>query len=62
MSRYFQDLTLGGRGLCQRGGGGKKLLKVLEVEVKVIVWRVMVIFLLKLSLKLIASEENIEKK
>jgi len=57
-------LTLGGRGLCQRGGGGRKSLKVLEVEVKVIVLRVLVNFLLELSLKLIASkasEEKIEK-
>jgi len=36
----IQDLTLGVRGLCQRGGGGgggfRKSLKVLKVEVEVI--------------------------
>ena len=31
----IQDLTLGGRGLCQRGEGGRKSLKVLTVGVKV---------------------------
>jgi len=43
------------------GEGGKKSLKVLKVEVKVILKRVLVVFLLNLCLKLIASEEKIEK-
>ena len=34
MQWRIQDLTLGGRGLCQRGGG-RKLLNVLKIEVKV---------------------------
>ena len=42
-------------------GGGRKSLKVLKVEVKVILKRVLVIFLLNLCLQLIASEEKNEK-
>jgi len=43
------------------GGVGRKSLKVLQVEVKVILKRVLVLFLLNLCLKLIASEEKNEK-
>ena len=57
----IQDLTLGGRGLSQRGVGRRKSLKVLKVEVKVIIQRVWAIFLLKLCLKVIASEASDEK-
>jgi len=55
---------LRGRGLCQRGGGGRESLKELKVEVKLILKRVLVVFILNLCLKLIASEacdEIIEK-
>ena len=44
------------------GGGFRKLLKVLKVEVKVIFNVFLVVFILKLCLELIASEEKIEKK
>jgi len=44
------------------GGGGRKSLKVLKVKVKVIFKRVLALFLLKLCLKLIASEASAEKK
>jgi len=37
----------GGDGLCQRGGGGIKPLKLLTVEVLVIFKYVLVLFLLK---------------
>ena len=43
------------------GGGGRKSLKVLKVEVKVIYERVLVIFKVKECLKLIASEASEEK-
>ena len=46
-----------GGGLCQRGGGGRKSLKVLKVE-KSFFSVFSTIFLLKLCLKLIASEEK----
>ena len=60
----IQDLTLRGRGLCQRGRGSKSL-KVLMVEVKVIIFRVIGHISIKRSLKILsseASEENFEKK
>ena len=62
----IQDLTLGGRGLCQGGAwtlsrGGRKSSKVLKVEVKVILNRVLAVFLLKLCLKFIASEASEDK-
>ena len=59
----IQDLTLGGGGVdfVNRGEGGRKSLKVLKVEVKVILKRVLVLFLLNLCLKLIASEASEEK-
>jgi len=44
-----------------RRGGGRKSLKVLKVEVKVTLKRVLVLFLLNLCLKLIASEASEEK-
>ena len=43
------------------GGGGRKSLKVVKVEVKVIFKRVLAVFVLKLCLKLIASEASEEK-
>jgi len=43
------------------GRGGRKSLKVLKVKVKVILKRVLVLFLLNLCLKLIASEASEEK-
>jgi len=43
-----------------RGGRGRKSLKVFKVEVSHF-WRVLAIFLLKLCLKLIASEEKKRK-
>jgi len=46
----------------KRGGGGRKSLKVLKVEIKVVFSVFLAIFLSKLCLKLIASEEKIEKK
>ena len=42
-------------------GGVRKSLKVLKVEVKVILKRVLVLFILHLCLKLIASEASEEK-
>ena len=42
-------------------GGGRKSLKMLKIEVKVILKRVLVVLLLKLCLKLIASEASEEK-
>jgi len=42
-------------------GGGRKSFKVLKVKVKVILKRVLVIFILHLCLKLIASEASEEK-
>jgi len=51
------------RGACtlSTGGGFRKSLKVLKVEVKVIFSVFLAIFLLKSSLKLIASEASEEK-
>ena len=43
------------------GGGGVDFVKVLKVEEKVIFLRVLATFLLKLCLKLIASEEKLRK-
>ena len=57
------DLGGGGRGLCQRGGGGgRKLLKVLKVEVKVILacFGHISIEIMLICLKLIASEASEE--
>jgi len=48
-------------GVWLGGGGGRKALKVLTVEVKAIFGVIFAIFLLKVGLKLIASEEKIEK-
>ena len=56
----IQDLTLGGAWTLSTGG--RKSLKVLKVEVKVILKRVLVLFLLHLCLKLVASEASEEKK
>ena len=49
-----------GRGFCQRRGD-KKVEKVLKVEVKVIFSAFLAILLLKLCLKVIASEASEEK-
>ena len=60
----IQDLTLGGAWTLStggRGGGENHSLKVLKVEVKSILKRVLVLFLLNLCLKLSASEERNEK-
>ena len=51
----------GGVDFVNGEGGGRKSLKMLKIEVKVILKRVLAIFLLKLCLKLVASEEKIEK-
>ena len=59
----------GGRGLCQRWGrgGGRKSLKVLKVEVKVILsvfWRRLGHISIKIRLQMIrerSKRENIEK-
>ena len=56
----IQDLTLGG-GVNFVNGGCRQSLKVLKVEVKIIFQRVLAIFLLKLCLKIIASEEKFVK-
>jgi len=59
----LQDLTLGGGVDFVNGGWGwgvRKSLKVLKFEVKVIFSVFLAIFLLKLSLKLIASEASEE--
>jgi len=64
--RQRRDLNSGGSRICLtlggvdfvNGGGGRKSLKVLKVEVEVIFKRVLAVFLLKLCLKLIASEEK----
>ena len=37
--------------ICQRGGGGRKSLKILTVELTVMFQRVLTVFLLKLGLK-----------
>ena len=55
-------MTLGGGAwTLSTGGGGRTLLKVFKVEVKVILKRVLAVFLLKLCLILIASEASEEK-
>jgi len=59
------DLRVGAWTLSTGVGGGRKCrksLKVLEVEVKVIFSVFLAIFLLKVCLKLFASEEKNEKK
>jgi len=53
---------LGVRSLSTGGGGGRKSLKVLKVEVKVFLSVFLAIFLLKLCLKLIACEASEEKR
>ena len=56
-------MTIGGVDFVNGvGGRGRKSLKVLKVEVKVIFKRVLVIFILHLCLKLIASEASEENK
>jgi len=52
----------GGVDFVNGGRGGRKSLKVLMVEIKVIPFAFLAIFLIKLCFKLIASEEKIEKK
>jgi len=53
----IQDLTLGGVDFVNGVGGGvKKSLKVLTVEVKVIFEHVLALFILQLGLKFLASE------
>jgi len=51
----YPGFDLGGRRLCQ-WGGDKRLLKVLKVEVKLFLACFFAILLLKVCLKLIASE------
>jgi len=48
-------------GFDLRGGDGIKSLKVLKVEVKVLLSVFLAIFLLKLCLNIIASEEKRDK-
>jgi len=50
-----------GSGLCHQGGGARKSLEVLKIEVKVIFSVFLTMFLLKLSLKLIANGDKLRK-
>jgi len=54
----------GGRGLCQRGKGGgcRQSLKVLKVEVKGSLKRVLAIISIKIMLKILRERRKIEKK